>query len=168
MYFFALEVFAGLDRHDRQFRAVDEARLQRDVRFGEAHRGRRRTERFERVDLERDLRHAHFEAAQVVGRLIGCVLLVDLLHSRTELGVERDEPRLRDRSAHVGAERAVERGEDLVVVSERERQGDDRDERDHVGERPVGDLQQLDRARADLREHLGVVPELIVGKDVDV
>jgi hypothetical protein len=78
------------------------------------------------------------------------------------------EPRLLDGAAHIGAERAVHGGPDLVVVLEGEADAVDRRRRHIGGEDQAGQVEHLDRAGAQLRQHVGVAAELAVGKQLHV
>jgi hypothetical protein len=78
------------------------------------------------------------------------------------------EPRLSDDAADIGAERPVHGGPHLVVILEGEADAVDRGDR-HIGrENEAGQVEHLDRAGAQLRQHVGVAAELAVGEQLDL
>jgi len=82
--------------------------------------------------------------------------------------VHHDEIGFGDFAANIGAEIAVHRLPDRVVIGERKADAVDRRGRNQRGEDQPRKREELNAARADLAQHIGVGAKLIVWKDLQI
>src|SRR5664280_1308641 len=145
------------DDGERVFLAVDDLRLQRAVDLAEIDRCRRGVEGLEHRGPQRRDRDADLEALQIVGRLDRLGRRRDLAKAVVPDALHRDQVRLGDLPAHVGAEVAVEGLPHGVVVAEREADAGDGRSRDERGEDEPREREELDAAGAHLAQHLSLI-----------
>lgn len=157
-----------LDDGQRVFLGVDHLGLQRGIDFAELQAGRRGAQALEHGDGQRAHRHADLEAVHVGGGLHRRLAAGGLAKAVVPHLLEGVEAALRDGGAHVRAQRAVHGVPDLVVVLEGEAHGVDRRHRHQRGDDQRRRREEIDAARAHLRQHVGVAAQLVVGEDLDV
>ena len=166
--FLHLIEFEQVDERERVLLALDDLGLQRRIDLVDIDAGRRGAERFEHGGPKRAHRHADLESFDVVGRIDRMSAAGDLPVAIIPHVVEGMEARLRDGATHEGAERAVHGWPHLAIVLECEADAIYRGHR-HIGcEDQPGEIEYLDGAGAQLRQHVGVAAELAVGKELDL
>ena len=102
------------------------------------------------------------------GVRIGLVELVIWRKPLSHIFSMRDQAALVDLAAHVGAELAVHRAPDRGVVLEGEADAVDRGDRHQDRQDQARQAEEVDRAGAKLRQHVGVGAELVVREKLDV
>src|SRR5262249_14794996 len=115
---------------------------------------------------QRTDRYSDLKALQIVRR-------IDWMRAASNLAVavvphlfERKQPGLLNRATHLRAERTVHRGQYVVVFFESETDAMDRCARHDVRQDHPREVEDLDHAGAQLRQHVGGPAELVIGKNL--
>ena len=153
-----------LDDGERIFLAFDHLGLQRGIDLGEVDAGGRRAEGLVHRSPQRAHRNADLEACQILGRDDGLAARCRLAETVIPDFIHGDETRLADLAAHIGAEVAVHRLPHRVVVGEGKADAVDRGDRHQRRQDQARQGEELDRARPQLAQHVGIGAELVVGE----
>ena len=158
---------ARLDHGEGIFLPVDDLGLERGVHFGEIQADGSGAERAEQRSPCRADGDADLEAEQILGRLDPPRTGGDLAEAGIPDRISDREPALLDLRADMRAEISVHGGPDRLVVLPREGDAVNRGDRHQGGEDERGNSGEIDRAGADLCQHVGVRTELAQRKHLE-
>ena len=160
--------FGDVDDGERIFLAFDHLGLQCRIDLGKINAGRCCAKRLEHRGPQRADRHADLEALQVVSRVDRLGRGGDVAVAVVENPVEGVQVDLGHGGADEGAEFTVHRRPHGLIILERKRQTIDAGQRHQGLQDQAGQRKNINRARAHLRQHVGVAAQLVVREHLNV
>ena len=155
------------DDHQRVFLSVHHLGLQGGIDFAELQAGRRRAQGLEQRNAHRADRHADLHAIHVGGRLHRLGARGDLAEAVVPHFFQGMQTDLGEVGAHGVAQLAVHGLPDFGRIGKREADGRDGTDRGQGGDHHGAGIEHVDAAAADLRQHVGITAQLVVGEHLD-